>query len=212
MNDLIAIDTETGGTNPRRHALLSIGAATLAGARFHRYILPIAGAEIDPEAAAVNGYSSEKWEARGAVGLFTAMLEFREWLTVQKKGGARVPLAHNASFDRMFLMEADRIAQTKALDVLDYRWECSMSLLSSLMRAGLVPRGPAKLDRLAELAGLPRAAVHDAQEDALVCLFGYDWLTRQVRDHVSLSAQGLIQRLSEDLRLAEREKTEVALS
>ena len=126
MNDLIAIDTETGGTNPRRHALLSIGAATLAGARFHRYILPIAGAEIEPAAAAVNGYTREKWAARGAVGLSTAMLEFREWLKVQKKGGARVPLAHNASFDRMyqrsFALSTHRFAPDAGLPHAHWPW------------------------------------------------------------------------------------------
>lgn len=58
----IAIDTETGGTRPGKHALLSIAAvASWSDATFVRHITPESqpGKEVDPEAARINGYTPE---------------------------------------------------------------------------------------------------------------------------------------------------------
>jgi DNA polymerase III epsilon subunit-like protein len=93
---IIAIDTETGGTNPSKSALLSISACHLAdrSKNFTVFIQPAEGLEIDAEAAAVNGYSPELWKERGAVPLLDALRRFKAWLPYSGND----PLAHNAGF------------------------------------------------------------------------------------------------------------------
>lgn len=181
LSSIIAIDTETGGLDPARDALLSIGACTITGQRFQRYIWPHRQwwrlgqrCLVHPRAAEVNGYHPETWENYGAVELREAMCDFADWLSERKKEGARVALAHNAGHDRSFLVQAER---RTSIDLhLCHRWECSLAVFRWEMRCGTVPRGPASLDALCDLAGIHRPPLHETLADADSCLEGYRWL------------------------------------
>lgn len=175
MKRYIYLDTETGGLFPAVHALLSIGAVAPNGDSFHRFITVESqpGKSVDPEALKVNGYTPEEWARRGARPLAVVIEDLREWLA----GYPGLPIvAHNEGFDRGFLMEAERVTGV----VMPHRdgWRCSQRLMLVLMDLGLVPEGSARLDRLAELAGVgtDRGAVHDALVDAMVTRAGHEWL------------------------------------
>jgi DNA polymerase III epsilon subunit-like protein len=106
--NFIAIDTETGGTRPGRHALLSIAAyASWDINPFIVYLWPHEGYVVEAEAAQVNGYSEDLWRQRGAVSLLEGMAQLADWLEAKfKERRKALMLAHNAGFDRMFLAAA----------------------------------------------------------------------------------------------------------
>jgi DNA polymerase III epsilon subunit-like protein len=177
LYDLIAIDTETGGLDPTRHALLSIAAVPSWDYEpFSVFIQP--EGEVDPQAAAVNGYSPEEWRQRGAVPLKTAMVAFLHWL---EASGARArkaqPLAHNSAFDQAFLKEAER---TTGHDLrLSRRWRCSMAALLLAQDAARCAGLRASLNDLGDAAGFwakERRGSHEALQDARCCLHGYEFL------------------------------------
>jgi DNA polymerase III epsilon subunit-like protein len=105
VEPMIVVDVETTGTNPDRHALLSIGAVdfTSPERRFYRECRIWEGAQVQPEALAVNGFTYEqitdlsRLSPEQAVGEFIAFCrESRE----HTLGG------HNTAFDRDFLQAA----------------------------------------------------------------------------------------------------------
>lgn len=178
---IISIDTETGGTNPAKSALLSISACHLndLSKNFTVFIKPDSNLEIDAEAAAVNGYDPVEWEKRGAVPLLEALRRFKAWLPFSGND----PLAHNAGFDKAFLEEAERQANFRLY--LRYRWRCSMAglfLVNDALNLGLPDL---KLETLARAAGhwkpdFVRGA-HQSLEDVQACAAGWLWLTEKVR-------------------------------
>lgn len=120
MNDLIAIDTETGGAGPTQcttHAMLMLAAyyrTETVESTFKVYILPTPGLIVDPLAAAVNGYTPEEWQRREAVPEYAACIRFFSWLLTarrtlfpdwqQDRRRCRVRfLAHNSAHDEGFL-------------------------------------------------------------------------------------------------------------
>ena len=178
---LLAIDLETGGLNPARHPILSFAAQPEWNQQpFYRLVLPDIDMPVEPDAAAVNGYSFDLWKKSGAVSLLQALTEFRVWLHARPGSvGIVAPLAHNAGFDRSFLDSAYR--RHSLTPLLCHRWECSPATLLAARRAGIIGPGSSSLDALAELTGQPRPAVHAADVDARVCLRGYQWLLRRMQ-------------------------------
>jgi DNA polymerase III epsilon subunit-like protein len=179
---LIAIDTETGGTDPRRHALLSISACHVLNPEnsFSVFILPEPDQLVDPAAAAVNGYTPDLWRERGAVPLAEAMRLFKAWLPY----GGNDALAHNAPFDKGFIEEAER--RTNSTTYLRRLWRCSVQ---TFMTANdlLALRPPNfKLETLARMAGhwAPDFVRGDHQsiDDVRACAAGYRWLMRKISD------------------------------
>lgn len=177
---IISSDTETGGFHSSIHALLSIGAAcSWSGESFHAYITAESqpGKSIEPDAAEKNGYTPEKWAARGARPLAEVMPEFLDWIASRKKErpGA-VLLCHNLAFDKGFYGEAARVCGLELPHRND--WVCSQVKFTELMRLGVIESGSSSLDRLKELSGwqLDRSEAHDALEDAQITLHGYAWL------------------------------------
>ncbi len=187
--DFIALDTETGGTRPGAHALLTIAAVRSWDSEhdtFLRHISPESqpGKHVEPDAARINGYTPALWSERGASTLRHAMLDLEAFLaeSFRQRRGALM-LAHNAGFDRMFLDESAHCTGIRL--PIRHAWRCSMDKLGTLMDRGLIEPGTAKLDRLGELSGQwpagQRPAVHDALHDALACLRGYQWLLKKER-------------------------------
>lgn len=211
MNDLIGIDLETGGTIPGTHAVLSIAAVTAAGASFHRLIKPGKGLLIEPEAVKVNGYTPEAWAIGGAVDVLEAARDFRDFVTTAKRGnGAWIPLAHNAGFDKSFTEWIERHVGFEF--GLSYHWECSMAVLSFLMRRGAVPHGKCNLDRLCELAGVSRKTPHCALSDAEACLSAYRWLLTKAGEAEDTLRQLYTEGLKERNILADALKAKEAAS
>ncbi len=187
----IAIDTETGGTRPGQHALLSI-ALVASWARDLPsviYVTPESqpGKIVEPDAARINGYSAALWDKRNAVDVRTALCILVAFLEDRFKAqpGALM-LAHNAGFDRMFLDEAAAAAVAGVRMPIRHAWRCSMDKMGTLMDRGIIPAGNLKLDRLGELSGQwapgQRPKIHEADADALACLRGYEWLLEKEKE------------------------------
>lgn len=184
---LIALDTETGGTLPSRHALLSIAAVHhVPGSpivrRFGRHILPAPGKIIDPEAAVINGYSPARWSENNAEFIEQAMRDFENWLVgIFEEYPTTRLLAHNAGFDKAFLEEA--AAMTGIELPIRHAWRCSMQLFGHLMDQGILPEGSLKLQRLAAMSGQEQPEIHTASADADLTYHGYLWLLQTEADY-----------------------------
>lgn len=193
--NFIAIDTETGGTRPGRHALLSI-AAYASWDLENPLILHLWPADesyvVEPEAAKINGYTPELWKERGAMWIFDAMATLADWLAARFRERPRtLMLAHNAGFDRMFLDEASHFTGIRM--PIRHAWRCSMDKMGCLMDLGMIAPGKVNLDRLGVLSGQwpegGRPAVHEAGADALACLRGYLWLLDKERQEIGTLRQ-----------------------
>jgi len=101
---MIIIDTETGGLDPRRHALLSIAAVRVGdtGAAFWGLIRPAPNLECDPKAEIVHGLSKEFLEDQGMEER-EVLEHFFAWLG---KTGEVEWAGANPQFDRGFIEEA----------------------------------------------------------------------------------------------------------
>lgn len=179
---LLAIDVETGGFHPGRHALLSIAAVpTWDQEPFYQLIVPEPGLHVEPEAAWVNGYSDKRWAEGGAVPLDLAFARFETWLEERPTEITSVgALAHNAGFDRAWMEWGVQCSGIDLTHLVAHRWRCSMAAFQFCQDAGLLPARPCSLDELCRLAGILhlRTPVHDALADARCCLAGYGWLLK----------------------------------
>jgi DNA polymerase III epsilon subunit-like protein len=182
--NLIGTDTETGGLYPSRHALLSIaGYCSWGRLPFLVYVTPESqpGKVVEAEAAKKNGYTPELWAKRDAKPVEMAMEWYRDWLKacLADRPEAKV-VCHHLAFDKPFLEEAAMVAGMMELGPTRYDWRCSLQLLADLMDEGLIEKGSASLERLGTLCGVwpsgKRPEVHEAHEDAEVCVRGYEWL------------------------------------
>jgi DNA polymerase III epsilon subunit-like protein len=175
----IAIDTETGGLDPSRCALLSISCVSSRGPTFSRHIYPPQG-DVDARAAEVSGYTPEKWIERGAVPLKQALDEMREWFKEVNNEKTAEVVAHNAKFDQDFIHQA--VIRTGFGVRRSIEWTCTKKRLSNF-KAKRYMTGTAKLDDLGTLSGFwqlePRLSAHDALQDARCCLHGAIWLDEQ---------------------------------
>lgn len=172
----IAIDTETGGLDSSECALLSIAAVPSWDAPpFSIHILPVG--RIEEKAAEVNGYTPEEWARRGAVPPKVAAFEFQRW-RYQLESRCFDLAAHNAGFDALFLLA---FQQRTGVDLaLPGIWHCTKIKLQALREDGVLPPGDNHLDDLGTLSGFwdmePRAAHHDALQDARCVRHGLSWL------------------------------------
>jgi hypothetical protein len=103
--NFVVIDCETSGLDPKRHALLSIGAVTASGREFYRECLFDESCEIDPEAMAVNQINLGLQNAEEDAWPAMAVLELVDWLR-EEHGGRWVMGGKNPQFDYAFLLEA----------------------------------------------------------------------------------------------------------
>ncbi len=124
---MIVVDVETTGTDPARHAIISIGAIDLAqpARQFYRECRIWDGAQVQDEALAVNGFTHEQITdpARDSqeevMGAFVAFCRDIDDRTLA---------GHNTSFDRSFLQAAvDRCNLAwhfgyRVLDLHSFAW------------------------------------------------------------------------------------------
>lgn len=179
---IIALDVETGGLDPRRHALLSISACQLDNTdkTFNVFIEPEPGLSVDPRAAKINGYTPSKWEQRGAVTLSEALIRFKAWLPHSWAD----PLAHNVSFDKAFLEAAQE--RTAVRLYFNRRWRCSMSLFMGVSEALKLDVPNFQLVTLAEQCGHWNKdyfrEYHESLNDAIACAKGWQWLIEKIKE------------------------------
>ena len=167
---LVVIDTETGGLDPERHALLSVAAVDSAdGEAFVGLIRPHADWITEPEALAKNGFTLEFLEKNGRPER-DVLQDLALWLHQRRFS---ILAGCNVAFDRDFLRAAfARHGMTwpmhKSIDLQAAAWLA--------YEAGRLPLPEGKdglprlsLDHIAAAMGFSRSsAIHNALEDALM--------------------------------------------
>jgi len=182
----VAVDVETGGFDPQRHALLEIAVSIirmdtegrlLPAPPLSCHVLPFLGSEIDPRALACNGIDPDH--------PFRAALPEREALAhiltpirnaVRSSGCNRAILVgHNAGFDLGFLQAAVERNDFKPNPFHAF------SVFDTVSLAGLA-YGQTVLARAARVAGLgwssseAHSAVYDVEQTAkLFCKIVNRW-------------------------------------
>lgn len=99
---MIVVDIEATGLDHRNHSLLSIGAVDFENPerQFYGECRAWEGAHLDPEALAVNGFTSTECLNPGKDSLEELMVRFHHWMS---QSNDRILAGHNISFDRDFL-------------------------------------------------------------------------------------------------------------
>lgn len=160
--NLFFFDSETGGLNHVDHDMVEVACIVTdpTGDRvLDEYVAKVFPLKpVDPQAAAINGYSKEKW-ASEAVHIDAAM--------VKMLGLARdsVFISHNTPFDWGFFATA--MACRGARWPGDYHKIDTVALSMPFLKAGHVAN--VKLATMAEFFGVPHENQHSALGDARAC-------------------------------------------
>ncbi len=182
----VAVDVETGGFDPQRHALLEIAAVIigmdaaghlqpLGTHAFH--VEPFAGAELDPASLAFTGIDPHH-PLRGAISEAEALNAlFRAIRAEVRAAGCKraILVGHNAAFDLAVLNAAVARSAVKRNPFHPF------STFDTVSLAGLA-FGETVLAKAAKAAGLPwdnseaHAAIYDAEMTArLFCAIVNRW-------------------------------------
>ena len=102
---MIVVDVETTGLDPQKHSIVSLGAVDFndPSRNFYSECAPWVGAEIDPIALKINGFTKEELLDSRRKSLKMVMLEFLEWIQPCKN---KVLVGENVFFDRDMLNTA----------------------------------------------------------------------------------------------------------
>jgi DNA polymerase III epsilon subunit-like protein len=164
---IIVLDTETTGLDPKRHALIAIGAVALdpdtleTVSEFSAFLSPREGSEWTPEAEAVNGIARTSLALEDTEEI--VIPAFLRWAG----GRCTATVGWNLKFDLGFLCGAlKRLEQhdgcilcANALDARDAWWEAE--------KQGFLTSRPKSLNAALELIERSRSGeYHGALEDA----------------------------------------------
>lgn len=152
MKNLIAVDVETTGLDPRTSSIVSIGAIHLETRKsFYIECKPWEGAEIHDEALKVNGFTREQLETFAETEA-TAVQAFMIWAL--KYTTNPIMLAHNSAFDRGFIKQACKRAEVK--DSFNFRTVDVHSIVyTHIIKKGGKPHGQLSLNKCLEYFNFP---------------------------------------------------------
>jgi len=179
---LIVIDTETGGFDPSKNALLSVAAVdSLDNEAFTAIIKPNPEWLCEPEALAKNGFTLDFLEKNGRPEL-DVMQDLALWLGTRRFS---VMAGCNVAFDRDFLRAAfARNFLTwpmgKMVDLQAAAW-LAYEADALALPVGKDGQPRLSLDHIAAALGFSRSGkTHNALEDALMTLACFHRLRRLV--------------------------------
>lgn len=166
-----AFDTETTGLDPTNAEIISIAMLLLDGSLnelSRKVVFALPEGPVDPKAAAVNGYTKEKWLDKGAVTQDVLFKEVQSFLFGQRD---LLPLGHNVSFDVGFLQALFAKHGAKISEFLSYH---KVDTVGIAIYYDLVTHGTVgSYYRLTELTSrfeIPHDNAHDALSDVVSCV------------------------------------------
>jgi DNA polymerase III epsilon subunit-like protein len=158
--ELLFIDTETGGLDPRRNSIISLGAVVWRnGELIDEFEVLIREPELclDPEALAINKIDRREIELRGKTPS-CAIDEFENFLKKNFSGdlsNRRLTLAgHNIGFDKSFLRRLYEFTNRSFDDTFSHRSIDTSSIVAFLMLAGAVAIDKPSSDAAFEYFGI----------------------------------------------------------
>ena len=165
---MLVIDTETGGLDPSRNAILSLAAVVYNDGPEESIHLLINDPEgtMHIEALEVNGISQEKVAAEG-ISPREAVNRLRALLNKNGMHGKVVLAGHNLPFDIGFLCRLFNLAGVSYDSMFRYGGLDTKSLALALEAAGRIRPLSSSLAHTAAALGLNSWREHDALEDAL---------------------------------------------
>lgn len=171
--NLFFFDSETSGLDPNKNELIEV-AAIITDPNAEKILWEYTARtfpthDVDPRAAAINGYTKEAWEGT-AIPLDEAMNE----LVLHSRDA--VFIAHNVAFDWGFM----QVAMAKRMQrwAGDYHKIDTVALAWPLLSKGLVPN--VKLTTLSDYFKIPHENAHTAMADARACMEVYKKLMKMI--------------------------------
>jgi len=166
----LVLDTETGGLDPQRFSILSVGAVVWESGRvLAEYEYFVAEPEIitEPEAMAVNGLDLD-WIRTAGERPESVVAKLKRIKETYFSAFRRVPLVlHNAEFDLGFLRRLFRLAGDDFEAHYSHRAIDTQSTAEFLILAGRLSGPSSSLGSLADHFGIRVARPHNALSDAL---------------------------------------------
>jgi DNA polymerase III alpha subunit (gram-positive type) len=161
-HDLLFLDFETGGLSPTKHDFVEVACIRTdpSGQDVQgEYVAKVFPQKpVEAEAAAINGYSAEKW-ASEAIPASHALVK------VLGMAKDTMLVCHNTPFDKSFLEAA--LAEHKMRWPGSYHSLDTVSLAMPLLRAGLLVN--VKLVTLTAYFKINHVDAHSALADARAC-------------------------------------------
>lgn len=179
---MLVIDTETGGTDPARCALVSIAAVHSSGVEFHAIVRPAVGWQLEDAAMEVHGMSKQ-WLLENGESEPEVMRKFALWYGVFSRdewGGC------NPRFDMDFVNAAwTRCGMDQRLG---YRPVClgSLAWAAHVTKRISLPKGrdgapKRSLDAILAALGMKRSGEkHGALEDARLTLGAFEKIMEKI--------------------------------
>ncbi len=156
---MLVIDMEATGLDARKNSILSIGAVDFNNSKrqFYEECRVFEGAEIDPEALAVNGFTREECLDKRKKTLREVMTLFKEW--IDESEGDKILAGQNAYYDREILNESFKRS------AIDFQFHFRIIEMHSIayfdfIKKGLTPPHKEEisalgLDKILNYVGLP---------------------------------------------------------
>ncbi len=157
---MLVIDIESTGLNSQKNSLLSIGAVDFDNPKrtFYGECRVFDGAEFDPEALAVCGFSKEECKDPNKQSQAELMVSFKKWI---KEGtGDKILAGQNAYFDRDILnisFKRSRIDFTFHFRIMELHSIAFSDFLKRDLNPPLKKEGIStlSLDKILNYVGLP---------------------------------------------------------
>jgi DNA polymerase III subunit epsilon len=139
LNNVVILDTETGGLDPLTHSMMTIG--LVSGDGEHQLEIWVAEPKIiaDPRALAVNRLDPAEVAARG-VSPAEACEQVDAFLkTVDPERGRPMVVGHNVAFDNAFMRRMYTMAGRPVNQAFSHRTVDTHTLLWGLIATGKLP-------------------------------------------------------------------------
>lgn len=169
LKNLVVIDTETSGTNPLVHDVLSLAFVPLSHARAP-LVIYVHHDDICWTDFAHRNFQNfaHEWKAR-AVSPKQAVNEVERYLSIQFERSVVTPVGHNIGFDLSFLKRLAFQAGRESIELLGHRAIDTHTMLYLLYLKGVIPLSATSSDGAFQHFGLdvPEHERHTAYGDAV---------------------------------------------
>jgi len=169
-NRLLFIDTETGGLDPLKHSLLSVGMVVWENMNIiasEEIMINDGVLSVTPEALAINGLDTEQIRQTGVTPAI-ATERIVAFTGKHFEGYGKITLAgHNVHFDAGFIARLLAGCNRNLHDLFSHRMVDTSSILHYLYLSGQIKHKAVSSDDAFELFGIKAEGRHTALGDAI---------------------------------------------
>lgn len=192
----IALDCETGGLDPSKHAMLTLYMAAvtkdlIVADEIYLKIRPESPSDmVEAEALKVNGLDmrSHLEDPETLSRLDAAKVVYRFLSTHSSPKNKPLPLGHNVDFDLNFIYA--QIMPRQSLEkLLHYHKMDTMAAVNLLKEVGMLPPELGRLTSLVKHFGIKERTAHNAKEDTLATIDVFAKMTDMLKNMSSAGSQ-----------------------